>query len=197
MSRVVFVSSTSNLNGPFARLVKSIAGLAYLAAIALAADWGWQSGGLLWAILYALAAIVLSPFALVFAALASWFLCAMLAIPGTIIATQLGWTKFSPYASRRRSLQAVSVLAVLIPLLIYQPRQVWDLLVFSGSMLTMIVLIIVSVVIVLSLILMRQFLKVVAQANSTPGQTTTYRWIQPDLPRLPPPDELPDPDEEV
>ncbi|MDB5336730.1 MAG: hypothetical protein JWN70_2349 [Planctomycetaceae bacterium] len=189
MSRVVFISSTSNLNGPFARLVKAIAGFAYVGAIAFAANLGWQSGGLLWAILYALAAIVLSPFVLVFAALASWFLCSVLAIPGTIIATQFGWTNFSPYVGRRRCLQTVSILAILVPLLIYQPRQVWDLLVFSGSMLTLIVLIVAVVVIVLSLVLMRQFIKAVAQANSNPDQASTFRWIQPDLPRLPAPDD--------
>lgn len=189
MSRVVFVSSTLNINTPFVRLIKAVAGFVYFGAIAFAANWGWQSGGWLWAILYALAAIVLSPFLLVLAALASWFLCAVLAIPGTMIATQLGWTNFSPYVGRRRGLQAISVLAILVPLLIYQPRQVWDLLVFSGGMLTLLVLTVAVVVIVMSLLLMRVFLKAVSQANSNPDQTSTFRWTQPDLPRLPPPGE--------
>ncbi len=196
MSRVVFISSTSNLNGPFAQVAKAVAGCAYFGSIALAANWGWHSGGLLWAILYALAATVLSPFLLVFAALASWFLCALLAIPGTLIATQLGWTNFSPYVGRRRGLQAISVLAILVPLLIYQPRQVWDLLVFSGSLLTLIVLIVAVVVIVLSLLLMRVFLKAVSQANSNSDRSSTFRWIQPDLPRLPPPEDV-DPSDPV
>ena len=152
---------------------------------------GWEQGGLLWAILYGLAALLLSPFFLVIGAIAIWALYAVLAVPGAFVATQLDWTKFSIYAGRRRALRTISVVAILTPLLIYQPRQVWELLTFFGSLVTLVLLIAVVAMIVLSLILMRRFVSAVSQDDPNSELATTFRWTKPDPPRLPPPSDEP------
>lgn len=189
MSRVVFISSASNFDRRYVRLAKYVAGLAYFGAIYAAAATGWSRGGLPWAIVYGVVAVVLAPFILVMGALAVGTLFAVLAIPGSYVATQFGWTRFSPDVTRRRWLQATSVIAILTPLLIYQPRQVWELVTLLGGVFTLGLLILALMVIVLSLILMRHFLSAVTLNNPDRDVDVepSFRWIRPDVPRLPPP----------
>jgi hypothetical protein len=189
MSRVVFISSASNFDRRYVRLAKYVAGLAYFGAIYAAAATGWSRGGLPWALVYGVVAVVLAPFILVMGVLALGTLVAVLTIPGSYVATQFGWTRFSPYVGRRRWLQATSVIVILTPLLIYQPRQVWELVALLGGVFTLGLLILAIMVIVLSFFLMRHFLSAVTQNNPDSGTDVepSFRWTKLDPPRLPPP----------
>lgn len=189
MTRVVFISSASNFDTRYVRLAKFVAGLAYFGAVYAAVATGWSRGGLPWAFVYGVVAVVLAPFILVMGALAVGTLCAVLAIPGSYVATQFGWTRFSPYVGRRRWLQATSVIAILTPLLIYQPRQVWELVTLLGGVFTLGLLILAVMVIVFSFFLMRHFLSAVTRNNPDRGTDLepSFRWTKPDPPRLPPP----------
>ncbi|MES2791553.1 MAG: hypothetical protein V4719_18185, partial [Planctomycetota bacterium] len=162
---------------------------AFCAAIIGAASTGWERGGFLWAVLYGLAAIILAPLVLTLGKLAFLALYPVLAIPGSFVATRLGWTSFSPYSHRRLWLQRLSVLLILIPLSIFVQRNAWSIFSLLASVALFGVAVLCLLVIVVVFILMRKVSVVASQEMPTSDPDTSFRWIKPDPPRLPPPSE--------
>lgn len=193
MPRVVFYSSIPGMRPPRPNdSISAMLGmLAYFAAIWGAASYGWSHGGFLWAVLYGILALISFPFVLTFATVAFLALYPLLASPGSFLATQLGWTSFSPYAERRLWLQRASVLLILLPFALLLQRYPWSVLRILTGVATLGLMVVVAIICILILIVTAMYRRSVQQATSETESEPTFRWIKPDPPRLPPPEDDP------
>lgn len=182
MNRVVFISSQPPRDG----VAGFLAGSALLAAVVSATMAGWNSGGLLWAILYGLVMLITFPFLLTFGTIFFLAIYPLLAWPGSVIADQLGWTWFSPHALKRLWAQRISVILVLLPILWLLEWNAVGVFAVVAGIATFGVIVLGLLIALPVLLFLALFLYALSRPRSV--SSTTYQWHQPDLTRLPPPE---------
>jgi hypothetical protein len=184
MSRIVFVSPPR----PSGQLTEILTHLAYAAAVVGAGVAGWNSGGPLWAILYAFVIFITFPFLLTASAVLFIAVSPALAWPGTFLANQLGWTPLSPHAVKRMWLQRISVILLMIPILILLGRNALGLLGFIVGVATF-GFVMVGLLILLPVILLTGlFLYSLSRSHISGGSSSSTDWTRIVPPKLPPPE---------
>lgn len=184
MNRVVFVSYHQAPD----RLTEFLATVAMVSAVVGAGMAGWQSGGLLWAVLYALLMLIAFPFLLTFCTILFLAFYPLLALPGCFIANQLGWTVTSAQAANRIWLQRISVVALLIPILVLLERNSISLLGFVAGVATFGLLLLGLLVALPALLLVGLFFYALTRTRPGGPGASTSEWTPPDPPKLPPPE---------
>lgn len=184
MSRVVYISTHSPHDG----LTGFLAGLALVAAVVGAGLAGWDAGGPLLAVLYALMMLITFPFLLAFSTILFLAFYPVLAWPGTLIADQLGWTWMSPHAIKRLWLQRLSVVLLLIPIFVLLQRNAVSVLGLVAGVATFGLVLLGLLLILPVLLLTGLFFYALFQNRPRDGSASTFHWSPPDPRRLPPPE---------